>query len=96
MNWREIFNWYWEQKGVENPERFLSEEEQINELQMSDLQNMLNEAPNALKQMLGGNIKSLFKNNLQNVKNSEQIKSENEALLDDTPIEEKQLENVEN
>lgn len=25
MNWREIFNWYWEQKGVENPERFLAE-----------------------------------------------------------------------
>ena len=25
MNWKEIFSWYWEQKGVENPERFLEE-----------------------------------------------------------------------
>ena len=45
MNWREIFNWYWEQKGVENPERFLNDEEQINELQLSDLQNVLNQDP---------------------------------------------------
>ena len=27
MNWKEIFSWYWEQKGVENPERFLSEDD---------------------------------------------------------------------
>ena len=26
MNWKEIFSWYWEQKGVENPERFLEDE----------------------------------------------------------------------
>lgn len=25
LNWREVFNWYWEQKGVENPERFLQD-----------------------------------------------------------------------
>lgn len=26
MNWKEIFSWYWEQKGVENPERFLEDD----------------------------------------------------------------------
>ncbi len=25
MNWQEVFKWYWEQKGVENPERFLAQ-----------------------------------------------------------------------
>ncbi len=26
LNWREIFKWYWEQKGVDNAERFLQEQ----------------------------------------------------------------------
>ena len=27
LNWNEVFKWYWEQKGVDNPERFLKQDE---------------------------------------------------------------------
>ncbi len=73
MNWREIFNWYWEQKGVENPERFL-EENQIDENQLSTLQNLLVQNP------------ALFK--LINTEKN------NNDLSNDTPIEERPLENT--
>ena len=28
LNWQEIFKWYWEQKGVDNCERFIQQQPQ--------------------------------------------------------------------
>lgn len=42
LNWDEVFKWYWEQKGVDNPERFLVPKENQNLLALANLANNLN------------------------------------------------------
>lgn len=51
MNWKEIFSWYWEQKGVENPERFL-EEDNIDESKLALIQNTLAQSSQLLTNTL--------------------------------------------
>ena len=51
MNWKEIFSWYWEQKGVENPERFL-EEENADESKLALIQNALAQSSQLLTNTL--------------------------------------------
>ena len=81
MNWREIFNWYWEQKGVENPERFLETQEQ-NQIGINELMNIAQNAmqnPELIKELLP----------------ETEAKNNTKEILNDTPIEEKPLENIE-
>ena len=53
MNWKEVFNWYWEQKGVENPERFLDDEENNIAQIQNDLVEQLQQDPKLYNQLLG-------------------------------------------
>ena len=76
MNWKEVFNWYWEQKGVENPERFLEDENTL----ISQLETLTNENPEfvetILNQELNNNNKSEqnFNELIQNFQNEENRK----------------------
>ena len=54
MNWKEIFSWYWEQKGVENPERFL-EEEKSDEDKLALIQSALTQNSELLTNVLVNN-----------------------------------------
>ena len=63
LNWKEIFNWYWEQKGVENPERFL-DDEQFDEKKLAAIQNAIIQNPEFIQQLLANNSTDRKNNNL--------------------------------
>lgn len=91
MNWKEIFSWYWEQKGVENPERFL-EDDNVDELQISNIIEQLSQNPEIYNQLL-----ELLEN--EEEINSEENQNENniqEQGQDKTTIEEVMQNNIEN
>ena len=91
MNWKEIFSWYWEQKGVENPERFL-EEENPDELQINNIIEQLSQNPEIYNQLLG-----LLEN--EEATNLEENQNENnlqEQIQNENPIEEVLQENIDN
>ena len=91
MNWKEIFSWYWEQKGVENPERFL-EDDNVDELQISNIIEQLSQNPEIYNQLF-----ELLEN--EEEINSEENQNENniqEQGQDKTTIEEVMQNNIEN
>ena len=91
MNWKEVFNWYWEQKGVENPERFLNEENSA-ELQINTLINQMLQNPEIYNQLL-----EFADNNEEPELNENQNETDlQEQSQDANPIEEVLQENIEN
>ena len=86
LNWKEIFSWYWEQKGVENPERFLEENNQIDKNQLLNLYNAILQNPELLN-LQGNNSETL--NDAQNQQGESQS-------LNDVPVEEQTLQNLDN
>ena len=87
LNWKEIFSWYWEQKGVENPERFLEESPKIDQNQLMNLYNTL--LQNAQMQ------NTLTDENLENA-DALQNQLADSQIPNDVPIEEQTLKNIDN
>lgn len=83
LDMAEIFTWYFEQKGVENPERFLNQEKLNKQVQTEQVQNVIQDMniKKQLTKMLEENKSGAVENNVNNnipVQQTPNVQSEQE------------------